>query len=37
VGVDRRQGVLPDEIVKQIMLVLKQTPLDIYLQDGTHA
>lgn len=34
---DRWQGVLPDEIVKQIMLELKDTSLDIFLQDGTNA
>lgn len=34
---NRWQGVLPDEIVKQIVLELKHTPLDIYLRDGTHA
>lgn len=33
---DRWQGVLPDEIVKQIMLELKDTSLDIFLQDGTN-
>jgi hypothetical protein len=31
------KGVLPDEIVKQIMIELKNTPLDIFLQDGTNA
>jgi hypothetical protein len=34
---DRWQGALPDEIVKQIMLELKHTSLDIFLQDGTNA
>ena len=34
---DRWQGVLPDAIVKQIMLELKHTSLDIFLQDGTNA
>lgn len=34
---DRWQGVLPDEIVEQIMLELKHTPLDIFLRDGTNA
>jgi len=34
---DRWQGVLPDEIVKQIMLELKHTSLDIFLQDGADA
>ena len=34
---DRWQGVLPDEIVKQIMLELKHTSVDIFLQDGTNA
>jgi len=32
---DRWLGVLPDEIAKQIMLELKDTPLDIFLQDDT--
>jgi len=34
---DRWQGVLPDEIVNQILLELKHTPLDIFLQNGTNA
>jgi hypothetical protein len=34
---DRWQGVLPDEIAKQIMLELKNTSLDIFLQDVTNA
>ncbi len=34
---DSWQGVLPDEIVKQIVLELKHTPLNIFLQDGTSA
>jgi hypothetical protein len=34
---DRWQGVLPDEIVKQIMLEIKHTPLDIFLQDEAGA
>ncbi len=34
---DRWQGVLPDEISKKIMLELKNTPLDIFLQDVTNA
>ena len=34
---DRWQGVLPDEIVKQIMVELKYTLLDIFLQDGADA
>jgi len=34
---DRWQGVLPDEIVKQIMLELKHTSLDIFLRDVTNA
>jgi len=33
---ERWQDVLPDEIVKQIMLELKNTPLDIFLQSGMH-
>jgi hypothetical protein len=31
---DRWQGVLPDEIVKQIRLEIEHTPLDTFLQDG---
>lgn len=31
------QGVLPDKIVKQIVLELKHTPLDIFLQNRTNA
>lgn len=34
---DSWQGVLPDELVKQIRSELKHTPLDIFLQVGTHA
>ena len=34
---DRWQSILPDEIVKQIKLEIKNTPLDIFLQEGTHA
>ncbi len=34
---NRWQGVLPDEIVKRIMLELKHTPLDNFLQDRTNA
>lgn len=34
---DRWQGVLPDEIVKQIMSELKHTPLENFLQDGINA
>lgn len=34
---DRWQDVLPDEIAKKIMLELKNTPLDIFLQDVTNA
>jgi len=34
---DRWQGILPDEIVKQIMSELKYSPLGIFLQDGSHA
>lgn len=33
---DHWQGVLPDEIVKQVILELKHTPLEIFLQDGTN-
>jgi hypothetical protein len=33
---DRWQDVLPDEIAKQIILELKHTPLNIFLQDGAH-
>ncbi|MCE9551588.1 MAG: sulfotransferase [Betaproteobacteria bacterium] len=34
---DRWQDILPDEIAKKIMLELKNTPLDIFLQDVTNA
>lgn len=34
---ERWKGILPNEIVKQIMLELKNTPLEIFLQDGTNA
>ena len=34
---DSWQGVLPDEIVKQIMLELKNTSLDIFLQGDKNA
>lgn len=34
---DHWQDVLPDEIVKQIMLELKHSPLNIFLQDGANA
>ena len=34
---DRWQGVLPDEIAKQIMLELKNTSLDIFPQGGKNA
>jgi hypothetical protein len=34
---DHWQDILPDEIAKQIMLELKHTPLDIFLQDRTDA
>ena len=34
---DRWQDILPDEITKKIMLELKNTPLDIFLQDGKNA
>jgi hypothetical protein len=34
---DGWRGVLPDEIVNQIRLELKHTPLEMFLQDGTDA
>ena len=34
---NRWRDILPDEITKKIMLELKKTPLDIFLQDDTNA
>ncbi|MDF1594190.1 MAG: hypothetical protein P1P89_21990, partial [Desulfobacterales bacterium] len=34
---DSWRGILPDEIVKQIITEIKNTPLDIFVQDGTIA
>ena len=34
---DRWQEVLPDEIVKRVVIELKHTPLNVFLQDGANA